>query len=167
VLAALFGAATIISDIAIQLNLQALHPSHEPVRRYSWEAVAASNCVVAAIFYLTGRARNRWLFCGILTVNAGVWAAALSLLVPLMRTSSDWVFASWLCGYITIEMFAYMLANSLGRCRLTQLLPVVVLLALAAYIESVGMSHFGRTHRSPAVRSLGVTLRLERQGPAA
>ena len=71
--------------------------------------------------------------------NVLVWGGAISLIIPWMERTTDWRLALWLLSYVWIEVFAYMLANSLARCRIRNVLPIPVLLAIAAYIEGAGI----------------------------
>lgn len=143
-IAILFSAATVISAVALALGLQEVHP---PVRHLSlqasWYSVLLSNLVVAGFSYVSGLARSRAFYFGLLGFNILVWAVVLSQIIPWMQTSHDWAMCAWLDGYISAEIYAYTLANAVGMCRLVWY-PVPTLLALAAFTEVAGMQHFLR-----------------------
>lgn len=140
--AILFSAATVISTVALALGLQVKTTPHPPDRPDHWYSVFAANLLVAGLMYLSGRARSRVYFV-FLALNLSVWAMVLSQIVPWMQASRDWGICLWLVGYIYLEIYAYTLANAVGRWRL-KWYPVPTLLAIAAYSEVAGIRHFVR-----------------------
>ena len=74
------------------------------------------------------------LYAGLLALNLAVWIIFLSLIIP-WAARATWGPASWLVGYIFLEVYGYTLANALGWARIRQVLPVPLILALAAFLE--------------------------------
>ena len=145
-MATLFALSFIMNGVVADLGL--IQHTHSKVIHqespYLWISIYLPNLFLSLLFFLAGRLRIYSLFYVLIFLNLMVWSTCMSLIVPWMQTTADWISAIWLCLYIWLEIFSYLLTYYAGRHkRVYLLLAPPMLLAIAAYLEKIGMKWFG------------------------
>lgn len=141
-LSLLTALSIVVSSISQYLGFVSLSGSRpQSIDHNLFIKILLSNLIVAFLFYILGYIRDHVLFYALLFLNLCTWALYYSLIIPWAAHTHSWSASIWLFSYIFLEIYAYFLANLLGRIQCLNIIPVLAMLLLSAWLEVIGMEN--------------------------